>query len=196
MAWVVNATHRPLYPRERPDTHCTGGWVGLRDDLEGYEKARPLRNSIPDRPTRSESLYRLSYIGSLIYINVFLCVCIYIYIYTYIHIRIYVCILSTLEPREGWSRHTIVHVRQDLSELNKQMNNARNRLALWPRLPSVISVFVFRWNGRVHLNRLWGVSSVDCWQPKCAASAVVMLDTPCSEVVWMVLANNGMRQSI
>jgi len=28
-----------------------------------------------------------------------------------------------------------------------------------------------------------GVSSVDCWQPRCAASAVVMLDTPCSEVV-------------
>jgi hypothetical protein len=28
-----------------------------------------------------------------------------------------------------------------------------------------------------------GVSSVDCWQPRCAASAVVMLDTPCSEVL-------------
>ena len=28
-----------------------------------------------------------------------------------------------------------------------------------------------------------GVSSVDCWQPRCAASAVVMLDTPRSEVV-------------
>ena len=28
-----------------------------------------------------------------------------------------------------------------------------------------------------------GVSSVDYWQPRCALSAVVMLDTPCSEVV-------------
>jgi hypothetical protein len=27
------------------------------------------------------------------------------------------------------------------------------------------------------------VSSVDYWQPRCAHSAVVMLDTPCSEVV-------------
>jgi hypothetical protein len=27
--WVVNATPRPLYPREWPGTHCTGGWVGL-----------------------------------------------------------------------------------------------------------------------------------------------------------------------
>jgi len=35
----------------------------------------------------------------------------------------------------------------------------------------------------VHLNRPVGVSSVDYWQPRCAASAVVMLDTPCSEVV-------------
>ena len=35
----------------------------------------------------------------------------------------------------------------------------------------------------VHLNRPVGVSSVDCWQKSCATSAVVMLDTPCSEVV-------------
>ena len=27
------------------------------------------------------------------------------------------------------------------------------------------------------------VSSVDYWQPRCAPSAVVMLDTPCSKVV-------------
>ena len=26
--WVVNATPRPLYPWERPGTHCIGGWVG------------------------------------------------------------------------------------------------------------------------------------------------------------------------
>ena len=35
----------------------------------------------------------------------------------------------------------------------------------------------------VHLNRPGGVSSVDYWQPRCAPSAVVMLNTPCSEVV-------------
>ena len=46
----------------------------------------------------------------------------------------------------------------------------------------------------VHLNRSVGVSSVDCWQPRCAASAVVMLDTPCSEVVWRVLATHCIRQ--
>ena len=47
---------------------------------------------------------------------------------------------------------------------------------------------------RVHLNRPVGVSSVNYWQPRCAPSAVVMLDTPCSEVVWRVLANHSIRQ--
>jgi hypothetical protein len=28
--WMVDATPRPLYPREKPGTHCVGGWVGLR----------------------------------------------------------------------------------------------------------------------------------------------------------------------
>ena len=54
----------------------------------------------------------------------------------------------------------------------------------------------FSRNERVHLNRPGGrgVSSVDCWQPRCAPSEVVMLDTPCSEVVWRVLATHCFRQ--
>ena len=46
-------------------THCIGGWVGLRAGLDRCGKSRPptgIRSS--DRPTRSESLYRLSYPGS------------------------------------------------------------------------------------------------------------------------------------
>jgi len=61
MGWVVNATLRPLYPRERPCSHCIGGWVGPRAGLDGCGKSRPpagIRS--PDRPARSESLYRLS----------------------------------------------------------------------------------------------------------------------------------------
>jgi len=34
MGWVVNATPRPLYPRERPGTLCMGGWVGSRAGLD------------------------------------------------------------------------------------------------------------------------------------------------------------------
>ena len=47
MGWAVNATTRPLYPRERPGTRCIGGWVGLRAGLDRCIKPRPHRDSIP-----------------------------------------------------------------------------------------------------------------------------------------------------
>ena len=40
MGWVVNATPRPLYPRERPGTHCIGSWVGPRTGLDRCGKFR------------------------------------------------------------------------------------------------------------------------------------------------------------
>ena len=53
-----------LYPRERPGTHCTGGWVGPRASQDRCGKSRPpAGNQSPDRPSRSESLYRLRYPG-------------------------------------------------------------------------------------------------------------------------------------
>jgi hypothetical protein len=53
--------------------------------------------------------------------------------------------------------------------------------------------FVFQRNGRVHLNRRrrqfgWLLAAEVC------ASAVVVLDTPSSEVVWRVLATHSIRQ--
>jgi len=39
--WVFNTTPRPIYPREGPDTHCTGGWVGPRAGLDGCGKSHP-----------------------------------------------------------------------------------------------------------------------------------------------------------
>ena len=62
--WLVISTPRPLYPRERPGTHCIGGYVGSRAGLNGCGKSRPptgIRSL--DHPARSESLYRLSYRG-------------------------------------------------------------------------------------------------------------------------------------
>ena len=47
MGWVVNATPRPLYRRERPSTHCVGGWVGPKAGVDGCGKSRPHRDSIP-----------------------------------------------------------------------------------------------------------------------------------------------------
>ena len=40
MGWVFNATPRPLYPRERPGTHCAGCWVGPRAGLDRCGKSR------------------------------------------------------------------------------------------------------------------------------------------------------------
>ena len=63
MGWMVNDTHWPLYPRERDGTHCKGGWVGSRAGLDGCGKSRPTGIRSPDRPARSQSLYRLRYPG-------------------------------------------------------------------------------------------------------------------------------------
>ena len=45
--WVVNTTPRPPLPRERPGTHCTGGWVFSEPLWIGAENLAPHRDSIP-----------------------------------------------------------------------------------------------------------------------------------------------------
>ena len=52
--------------------------------------------------------------------------------------------------------------------------------------------FVFRRKERAHLNRR-GRQFSRLLAAEVCASAVVMLDTPCSEVVWRVLANHSIR---
>jgi len=56
--------------------------------------------------------------------------------------------------------------------------------------------FVFRRKGRVHLNRrgrqFSRLLAAEVWAS--AVVMVVMLDTPCSEAVWTVLAINSIRQ--
>ena len=49
-----------LPPGKRPGI---GGCVGLRAGLDGHGKSRPHGIRSPDRPARSESLYRMSYPG-------------------------------------------------------------------------------------------------------------------------------------
>jgi len=49
-----HATAAP-YPRERPGTHCTGGWVGPRAGLDWCGKSRLTRIRSPDRPVRRQS---------------------------------------------------------------------------------------------------------------------------------------------
>jgi hypothetical protein len=55
--------HAPAapYPRDRPGTHCTGGWVGLRAALDMCGNSSPHLDSIPGASRRRQSLYQLFY---------------------------------------------------------------------------------------------------------------------------------------
>jgi len=39
--WSAAHTLAALYPKERPGTHCTGGWVGPRAGLDGRKISSP-----------------------------------------------------------------------------------------------------------------------------------------------------------
>ena len=55
MGWVINATPRSLYPREKPGTHCIGGWEGLSAGMDRCGKSRPPPGFDPrtDQPVAS-----------------------------------------------------------------------------------------------------------------------------------------------
>jgi len=61
MGWVVNAAPRPLYSREWPSTHCTGGWVGPRGGLNVCGKSSPPTGiPSPNRPVWRVAIPRWS----------------------------------------------------------------------------------------------------------------------------------------
>ena len=87
--------HAPaaLYPRERPRTHCIGGWVGTKAGVENLAPPAGIRS--PDRPARSEYTHvHTKFIFSqfailsppkiLVFPPESPCIYIYIYIYIYI----------------------------------------------------------------------------------------------------------------
>jgi hypothetical protein len=67
--WSTSRTGR-FTPEERaPGTHCIGGWFGPRAGLDDVEKRKLLTVQGLElrplgRPTRSQSLYKLSYPSS------------------------------------------------------------------------------------------------------------------------------------
>jgi hypothetical protein len=56
-------------PRERPGTHCIGGWVAPGPVWTGAENLAPTGIWSRDRLARNKSLYRLSYRGPLKCVN-------------------------------------------------------------------------------------------------------------------------------
>ena len=62
---VGGQRHAPaaLPPGKRPGTHRTGGRVGARPVWTGAENLASTGIRSPDRPARTQSLYRLGYPG-------------------------------------------------------------------------------------------------------------------------------------
>jgi hypothetical protein len=64
MGWVVNTTPRPIYPRERdPVPILQEAGLAPGPVWTGAENLAPTVIRSPDRPARSQSLYRLNYPG-------------------------------------------------------------------------------------------------------------------------------------
>ena len=100
---------------------------------------------------------------------------------------------------------TVVNEGQNMTKLVKLISKL-HAIAVWVKLRKVVvdciwnvmahtqkPDFVFWRNGQVRLNRqgrqFSRLLAAEVW-----ASAAVMLDTPCSEVVWRVLATHSIRQ--
>jgi hypothetical protein len=97
----------------------------------------------------------------------------------------------------GWSPETVWNSRER-EDIVTQVGNLCHDSSFVDCVWNVMAHdqkpdFVFRRNGRVHLNRRWRQFSRLLAAGVCA-STVVMLDTPCSEVVWRVLTTHSIRQ--
>jgi hypothetical protein len=81
-----------------------------------------------------------------------------------------------------------------LDSVNRVLREATNLDCVWNAMAHALKPdFVFRRNGRVHLNQR-GRQFTRLLAAELCASAVVMLDTPRCEVVWRVLATHSIRQ--
>ena len=79
--WVVNATPRPLYPGKDPVPIVqVAEWAPGPVWTRG-ENLTPTGIRSPDRPARSESLYRLSYPDLHSLVCVCVCVCVYFFLF-------------------------------------------------------------------------------------------------------------------
>ena len=81
--WPTSRSGR-LYPRERPGTHCAGGWVGTRAGLDGCRKSRPPPGfHSQDRPARTSRYTDLAIPvpQRLIYVPPYLTLKKYVYVF-------------------------------------------------------------------------------------------------------------------
>jgi len=106
--WVVSSTPRPHFTPGKdpiPIVH-EAGWAPGPVWTDG--KSRPHRDSIPDRPARSQSLYRLNYRAHILLLYIYkISTLITIKLHWYCtecYRKLYVK-LTSLNVFQGWSRH-------------------------------------------------------------------------------------------
>ena len=90
MGWVVNSTPRPIYSGERPSTHCIGGWVGPRADLDRNGKSRSHQHSCSC--VHPVCMHVCTYVF-MYHVLTYVCVvCMYVYMYVFISTCMHVCV--------------------------------------------------------------------------------------------------------
>jgi hypothetical protein len=102
---------------------------------------------------------------------------------------------SWVYRRVGWSckwkrgTHTHTHIQTHTHTHTTKVIDCVWNVMAHAQKPD----FVFRRNGPVHLNRQ-GRQFSRLLAAEVCASEVVILDTPCSEIAWSVLATHSIRQ--
>jgi hypothetical protein len=110
MGWVVNATPRPLCPRERPSTHCIECWVGPTADQDTCGKCRLHRDSCSCAHMYILHVYMCVRMYLCMYVLTYVCVvCMYIHMYvcTGMHVCTYVCMYVCMYVYDGIPQNSI-----------------------------------------------------------------------------------------
>ena len=149
--------HAPaaLYPRERPGTHLTGGWLGPGPVWTG-RKSLPHRDSIPDRQAHSQSelpgtLIAKIFLSNKPYLRDRIKYLLYLTKITFIFFDQYINIKKKCIPSKPKSfpeltllrcitftfKHIIILLKLDVSQrLNPSIQ--RERLCRWPEPPAEV----------------------------------------------------------
>ena len=129
---MVSSTLRPLFnPGKDPVPVLQGaGWAPGSVWTGG--KSRPLRDSIPDRPARSQSLYRLSYLAHINRIVLYIT-----------HGRCLLALTFVFTFPSAFNAMQSIHLRQETFLFLRTF-----RLALWPIQPPVARVPGFFTEGK------------------------------------------------
>jgi hypothetical protein len=142
---VGGQLHAPaaLPPGKRPSTHFIGGWVAPEPVWTGAENLAPTGIRSPDRPARSESLYRLRYPALIIRVPS------YISFTTYCLRWFYCCeiylswIISKFQPYEIFCNFLVTN-NMFCTIYYKHLRNPHNKVHVLRCKQYVLNIIILR----------------------------------------------------